>query len=537
MPPVERSAPDRASANGLPAWGSDDLPEPQPIGWKNWRGFIGPGLVMMGMQIGGGEWLFGPDITNRYGGSLLWLATVAIVLQVFYNIECGRYALYCGEPVTTGFSRLWPGPRFWVGVLMLLSVGSLIPALSTHAGATVVALQMGRPPSSADASLVTTYAYLCLALVIIPICVGGKVYNSLRMVMAVKVFVVLGFCMIVGIFLVDASNWWKVGSGFLRFGAVPTVAPQGGEEVRNVFAAFLADGSWPVVALGSIAVISAFAGYAGGEGLGNALYSNFVRDQGWGMGSKVGAIPSAVGGRNVTLSHIGKTFPPTAENLRRWRAWWKYILSDQVLVWAPGCFVGMALPALISLQFSHHSPLASNPEQMRWALSVISADGMRNAPQFSAAVAGVLWIGMLLVGLLVLLPSQMSIVDTFTRMWTDVCWSVSRRARERLAVDKIRYVYYSILVLYVGWSFLGAWIFARYGTPKLMVLVVANLNNVALGVTALQLLWLNRTLLPAAVRPRWYSQLGLLLCGLFYVGLSVLVFISTQLPMLREMLR
>jgi hypothetical protein len=174
---------------------------------------------------------------------------------------------------------------------------------------------------------------------------------------------------------------------------------------------------------------------------------------------------------------------------------------------------------------------------MRWALSVISADGMRNAPQFSAAFAGVLWIGMLLVGLLVLLPSQMSIVDTFTRMWTDVCWSVSRRARERLAVDKIRYVYYSILVLYVGWSFLGAWIFARYGTPKLMVLVVANLNNVALGVTAFQLLGLNRTLLPAAVRPRWYSQLGLLLCGLFYVGLSVLVFISTQLPMLRDMLK
>lgn len=39
-----------------------------------------------------------------------------------------------------------------------------------------------------------------------------------------------------------------------------------------------------------------------------------------------------------------------------------------------------------------------------------------------------------------------------------------------------------------------------------------------------------------AVRPRWYSQLGLVLCGLFYVGLSGLVFISTQLPMLREML-
>lgn len=28
---------------------------------------------------------------------------VAIIGQVFYNIECGRYALYCGEPVFTAF--------------------------------------------------------------------------------------------------------------------------------------------------------------------------------------------------------------------------------------------------------------------------------------------------------------------------------------------------------------------------------------------------------------------------------------------------
>jgi hypothetical protein len=131
----------------------------------------------------------------------------------------------------------------------------------------------------------------------------------------------------------------------------------------------------------------------------------------------------------------------------------------------------------------------------------------------------------------------MSIVDTFTRMWTDVCWSVNRRAREQLAADKVKYVYYSILTLYVGWSFLGAWIFSRYGTPKLMVLVVANLNNVALGVTALQLLWVNRTSCAQPVRPRWYSAAGPPPVRLFLLGLSVLVFISTQLPMLREMLR
>ena len=119
----------------LPAWDIAQLPEPKPLGLRNWASFIGPGIVMMGIQIGGGEWLLGPEVTARYGGGLMWIATVAIVLQVFYNIECARYALYCGEPVMTGFIRKQPGPIVWVPFIMFLSLSALIPALSTNAAA------------------------------------------------------------------------------------------------------------------------------------------------------------------------------------------------------------------------------------------------------------------------------------------------------------------------------------------------------------------------------------------------------------------
>ena len=91
-------------------------------------------------------------------------------------------------------------------------------------------------------------------------------------------------------------------------------------------------GEWPLIVLTtSIAVLGAFAGYAGGGGLANSTYSNFVRDKGWGMGSQVGAIPSAVGGtqhhaqprrQGVCVDH--------ERNLRRWRGWWRYILTDQL---------------------------------------------------------------------------------------------------------------------------------------------------------------------------------------------------------------
>jgi hypothetical protein len=531
--PTDTAAP-AVSATCLPPWDVADLPEPAPRTWRNWTSLIGPGVVMMGIQIGGGEWLFGPEITARYGGELMWIATIAIVLQVFYNIECGRYALYCGEPIMTGFMRTRPGPAFWMGVVLLLSVGALIPGLSTHAAAIIAALYLGRPPTFADSSLVTVLAYVCLAAVVLPVLVGGKVYNTLQAVMTAKVLFVLGFCVAIAVLFVSPENWWNVFSGFMKFGNVPIADGAGGETVANLFDYYRAHDAWPVVSLASIAVLGAFAGYAGGGGLSNSTYSNYVRDKGWGMGQLVGAIPSAVGGRKVALSHLGTVFPLTERNLRRWRRWWRYILTDQLLIWGPGCFMGMALPALLSIEFAPYSSLYHDRQGLDWAQAIITADGLRHAPGFAPEMAQFLWVAALLVGLAVMLPSQMSIVDDFSRRWTDILWSGSGLIRSRMQPQHVRRIYYSILTFYVGWSIFCAWLFSTYGSPKLMVLVIANLNNVAIGWTSFHLVWINRRLLPAPLRPRWYQQLGVVLCGVFYLGLAALVFVTKQWPGLRD---
>ena len=186
--------------------------------------------------------------------------------------------------------------------------------------------------------------------------IGGKVYNTLQWVMTAKVVVVLGFCLIVSLLCVTPTNWSKIFSGFLKFGTVPSIGADGQETTVNLFAHRYNEGAWPVIALGNIAVLGAFAGYAGGGGLSNATYSNFVRDKGWGMGAEVGAIPSAVGGHNIAPQPLGQGLRRhPAESRARWRGWWRYIMTDQVLVWGPGCVMGMALPAMLSLQFAPHS--------------------------------------------------------------------------------------------------------------------------------------------------------------------------------------
>ena len=71
--------------------------------------------------------------------------------------------------------------------------------------------------------------------------------------------------------------------------------------------------------LSTITHRAALAAIAGNGGLTNTPISNFTRDQGWGMGAKVGAIPSVVGGHGITLSHVGCVFEVTPESLPRWR--------------------------------------------------------------------------------------------------------------------------------------------------------------------------------------------------------------------------
>ena len=79
------------------------------------------------------------------------------------------------------------------------------------------------------------------------------------------------------------------------------------------------------------------------------------------------------------------------------------------------------------------------------------------------------------------------------------------------------------------------YLFSTYGTPKLMTIVIANLNNLAIGATAVHLLWINCRLLPAELRPRWYHRLGVAGCACFYLGLALLVFMQQAVARIAEL--
>ncbi|MFO1092229.1 MAG: hypothetical protein U0992_02805 [Planctomycetaceae bacterium] len=111
-------------SHDMPQWEVGPLAEPPAFqwGWRTIPLLLGPGLVMGASAIGGGEWLTGPLNTARYGGAILWLATLSIIGQTLYNIEISRYTLYTGEPIFTGKFRTKPGPRAWLPLYLVLRI-------------------------------------------------------------------------------------------------------------------------------------------------------------------------------------------------------------------------------------------------------------------------------------------------------------------------------------------------------------------------------------------------------------------------------
>ena len=64
------------------------------------------------------------------------------------------------------------------------------------------------------------------------------------------------------------------------------------------------------------------------------------------------------------------------------------MLTDQVFIWGPGCFMGMALPALLSLEFVPSSTLKG--VGLEWSQALMTADGLRHASRFGPTTAWLL---------------------------------------------------------------------------------------------------------------------------------------------------
>lgn len=473
-----KELPEGLNPGCLLPWGVKDLPEPPPFNVRNALRLIGPGAIALGISIGSGEWLLGPAVTAKYGAALLWVATVSILLQIILNQELVRYTIATGEPIFTGFMRTRPGPIFWgwvYSLLLFMQIGW--PGWALSAATAITAAFKGSLTTAEDQQTILMWGYATFGLCLFIIAFGRKIEKTLEYAEWFMVAWILIFLSVIGLFFTSKVTWAKVWGGFLGLSGAPI--PKGEDWI----------------------LLASFAAYAGMGGICNGTITNWVRDKGWGMASLAGYIPAMVGGKLVPLSQVGNVFPLSSENLKRFRDWMRYVHFEQKWVFGLGCFLGMGLPALLTVEFVPPGADITGG----WATAVYQAQGI------AKVFGSMAWFLTLLNGFWILFSSQLGLTDIFCRTVTDILWSANPQIRIWVKGD-VRKVYYSLLMVY---ALFGIWAINQ-APPGMLILLgafIASFNFVVIGI---HLLVVQRKVLPPELRmPRWREGVLYLFVAMF----------------------
>jgi hypothetical protein len=468
---------------GRPPLDVDDLPEPEEVFHvprldrrKTVTHVLGPSLIALGLSIGSGEWLLGPLAIGTEGWiGIGFVILLSILLQVFYNVEIGRYVLATGEVPALGFGRIPPG--FFIGTILavaLFYLAFLTGGWAAAAGDGLYTLITGDVPGEDERTESRLLALGCMAAVFVITLFGQRISRTLELVNWVIVGFILVTFVIVCVAVVPVDQWLDGLEGLFR----PALPPEGVSATL----------------LGSIAGFAAMA-----SGL-NYIFMSYYRDKGYGMGSRAGFIPSLLSRERSEVRPVGTTFRDTPENASRWRRWYRFLVLDMWAVFFPGALIGMFLPGILVRHLADETGTPPTEESM----PTYTADALRSIE------GDFLFTWALVVGFFVLFSTQMVVFELLVRSFTDAMYGSSARFRKLVAGDPRR-VYYPFMLLLL--AVIGFIIFQAL--PTSLVQWAANMSNLAALIMPFALMYLISRL-PGPARARWWSYAVLTLVVVFF---------------------
>jgi len=268
------------------------------MNFKNCSFCRGTGDDRLEHVIGAGEWLMGPGLSALMGPRSSGSQPLPSSCRSFSTWNVARYVMYTERLVFPGYMRCRPGPKFLGLDLVCFSISPRgVAGWAGGSAATLSPDSSGASPEPRIKASSWPLPISVLALVVLALLFGGTVQKGLERVSTFIVLWIAFFLLLFNLIFVDGATWWRVFKGFFAFGQIP----QGVD----------------------ILLLGAFAAYSGAGGIGNIATASWCRDKGYGMGSVVGAIPSAVGGKAIKLSKIGTIFDTSkASNMTGWKNWW-----------------------------------------------------------------------------------------------------------------------------------------------------------------------------------------------------------------------
>jgi hypothetical protein len=492
--------PDSVIPHGaLPPLRYRDLPGPIPI-----RRMIGPSVILAGLALGSGEYIFWPKLTFQDGFTFFWACILGVTTQYFVNMEIARWTLATGESAITGFSRL---SRHWAWVFLLCNIIPwMIPAWA-RGGAELVSWLIWEPTLK-DGQVVGRYVaemsigglFVCGII----LTAGPVIYETVEkiqmlLVAGIMVSVVVLACLVVRADAVQAQI-----SGALSFG-------------------------WPEMSgdLTIAALLGAIA-FAGAGGTTNLGQSNYVKEKGYGMGRYIGRITSPITGKEEPVVEIGYHFPHTAENLERWRLWWRAAGIEHFLSFFLTCLVCLVLLTLISysLFYAPDGTRTADAHQYEKDMAFVWGEAVELEQRLGPMVKTLF----LVMGVAILLTTEFGVLDVTSRISTDIVKVNWLQENKAWTESRLYYVFLWATIL-IGASIL------HFGTERIgsffLFKLTASLNGGVMFLYCMTLLWLNYRLLPADIRIRGWRVAVLVWAICFFGYFTVRAVYSEATAILR----
>ncbi|HIM35162.1 MAG TPA: hypothetical protein EYM33_06480 [Pseudomonadales bacterium] len=469
----------------IPSFKEADLPARK----KSLVKMMGPGIVMAGLAIGSGELIMWPWITSIVGAQLLWAAAIGIFLQLWINIEIGRWSIVTGESPFTGMVRVIK-TIVYVWVFMIV-VGKFLPGWARETGIALRDLIFG-PGHSSPPWAWTALVFAAVAAILF----GPKViYKAVeRSIMFLIVVIVVGLIYVV----------WEIGSMDLFMAMW--------DGVTNIFD--FPDFPVPVFADdGSIRdelSFSRFFGavvFAGAGGLGNLYYAYYLREKGIGMGARMPTLMSAAHKHETKEMDTGYLYPETEENQKRFRDWFRYVVIDQVLFfWLLGSFT-MFLFIFGALAVLHPIGLVPDRGSLVWDLASILEESMGTSGRYL----------FLVVGMAALFSTQLGGVDGGSRIFSDLLHTNFKFGKW----FKLEQWYLILVSTTMIIGTFSVWFFEQYDIAGLDFLFISALiGGFAMAVYVPLLLYMNLTYLPKSARPGWINIFFMVIASAMYIGFA-----------------
>ena len=458
----------------IPPLKQADMPERTSGFWK----MTGPGAVMIGMAIGSGELILWPWITAKFGTEMMWAAALGVFMQLWINIEIGRWAVATGESPLTGFARL---SKLWVYFfLLLIFVGAFLPGWGRATGTAIKILILGEDGWGPDWFWTAVVFAIALGIVFGP----KRIYQSVERSIIFMVLVIVIGLLIVAFSIGTLDDVGNMLGGILNFGHISL-----DEEFtfHRFFGAFV---------------------FAGAGGLGNLFYAYYLRDKNIGMGARIPMLMNPLREAQTGASEIGFKFPATEENIQRFRAWFRFVVQDStIFFWIANTFT-MFLFMFGALVVLYPAGIVPQEGQLVWDLAKILEGTMGVQGRYL----------FLVIGIAALFSSVLAGLDGGVRIWVDLLHT-NFKAAHRFAANKI---YFWLAVGLSALGVLATWFFEYFDVSALdFFFISAMLSGFAMAAYVPAVLYMNLKHLPAAIRPKPVNILMVSIGAATYISFAV----------------